>query len=672
VTTFDTVLNNVATTLGAAYTEGSSSLTLAAGYGATILARIAAEGQSAIGGGNPLRVTVATSDNVFTVFKATGLSGDVLTVTVVEGTDRDYASGTACQCRLTTTQFRAHEAAIQSLETTAAGLGTASTHAVSDFDPAGAAAAVNSSLTTALALKAPLASPVFTSTPRAPTATLGTNTTQLATTAFVLANAGGGGGGSGTVGLGTDVWGLSGDPESETDWGPIINDAYTGGTRHFLFQPHAFPFSTTLNFDGSVGVVLQGSNGLIWPGDSHASDLAPAYLLWKGTGTTTPISAISATGFNLRGMGVYYDNSGFTGTILTLGASGFVSQTALIENSVIRSTPATMYTTARAAITLNHSIVSTVRNCVLGYGSYGIIGIENTFSNANRVVNNTFDHCTVAMIGNTGNQWVIESNTFEMSGASGPAVLACIGAQGGSFTFSNNWVGDYTVLAVPFVLSYGSQWDCTFSGNSIGITGAGPIWHLGGGGIINIINNPVLVNGDVAIVDMVDGSPFKELTWFGNVSSCTGATEAILSPTGHALNVRGSDQASMLGIYDFQRFRARYPARYRPQTIVKGAALGTGASAASLYGGDSVGQIILETGTSPTAGVLATVTFGTPMINPPNSPFAQPLVFLTHYGASGAVDAGLYVSSNSSTGFVISCLRALTGNAYIHFFIIWM
>ena len=38
-----------------------------------------------------------------------------------------------------------------------------------------------------LALKAPLASPTFTGTPAAPTASLGTNTTQLATTAFVQA-----------------------------------------------------------------------------------------------------------------------------------------------------------------------------------------------------------------------------------------------------------------------------------------------------------------------------------------------------------------------------------------------------------------------------------------------------------------------------------------------------
>src|SRR5258708_14928662 len=46
------------------------------------------------------------------------------------------------------------------------------------------------SLTADLAAKAPLISPAFTGTPTAPTATLGDNTTKLATTAFVLANGG--------------------------------------------------------------------------------------------------------------------------------------------------------------------------------------------------------------------------------------------------------------------------------------------------------------------------------------------------------------------------------------------------------------------------------------------------------------------------------------------------
>lgn len=50
--------------------------------------------------------------------------------------------------------------------------------------------AINTPLATALALKAPLASPALTGTPTAPTAAGGTNTTQIATTAFVLANGG--------------------------------------------------------------------------------------------------------------------------------------------------------------------------------------------------------------------------------------------------------------------------------------------------------------------------------------------------------------------------------------------------------------------------------------------------------------------------------------------------
>lgn len=50
---------------------------------------------------------------------------------------------------------------------------------------------VSTAQATAIALKANTASPTFTGTPAAPTATAGTNTTQLATTAFVLANGSG-------------------------------------------------------------------------------------------------------------------------------------------------------------------------------------------------------------------------------------------------------------------------------------------------------------------------------------------------------------------------------------------------------------------------------------------------------------------------------------------------
>lgn len=70
-----------------------------------------------------------------------------------------------------------------------------------------------------------LASPAFTGTPAAPTATLGTNTTQLATTAFVIANAGGGSvaNPTGTIGL-TAVNG-SASSAIRSDGAPALSQA---------------------------------------------------------------------------------------------------------------------------------------------------------------------------------------------------------------------------------------------------------------------------------------------------------------------------------------------------------------------------------------------------------------------------------------------------------------
>lgn len=75
---------------------------------------------------------------------------------------------------------------------TRAGKGSALTHAEVDanFNNLKATAdlaAVDTVVTAALALKAPLASPALTGTPTAPTAAPGTNTTQVSTTAFVAA-----------------------------------------------------------------------------------------------------------------------------------------------------------------------------------------------------------------------------------------------------------------------------------------------------------------------------------------------------------------------------------------------------------------------------------------------------------------------------------------------------
>jgi hypothetical protein len=63
----------------------------------------------------------------------------------------------------------------------------ASTHGSAGSDPITIAQSQVSNLSTDLSLKAPLASPTLTGTPSAPTASVGTDTTQIATTAFVNA-----------------------------------------------------------------------------------------------------------------------------------------------------------------------------------------------------------------------------------------------------------------------------------------------------------------------------------------------------------------------------------------------------------------------------------------------------------------------------------------------------
>ena len=155
-TNFAVPLNDVSTFVGSGgYTAGTGSLSLLAGGG---------EKFPALSDSRWYRVTVmqktaaysplATAAN-YTIFKATGISGDTLTgISVIEGsTDRNYVCGDVVEVRVTAGTVADMQSAINTLETT----------------------------------YAPLASPTFTGTPAAPTPDTSDNSTQIATTAFVKA-----------------------------------------------------------------------------------------------------------------------------------------------------------------------------------------------------------------------------------------------------------------------------------------------------------------------------------------------------------------------------------------------------------------------------------------------------------------------------------------------------
>jgi hypothetical protein len=172
-------------------------------------------------------------------------------------------------------------------------------------------------------------SPALTGTPTAPTASVGTNTTQVATTAFVIANAGGG---SGAV---TKVSTLTANNTATTlTWTGLTGDDYdircrhlvpaTSGTAIMLQMSHSGTFNTTneygdyINYgqiDAAVSATSGASHGsaagITVAGDPDATTGVPILIIHI-VGLTTAAGhdvAFQATDF---GVGAAH-NFSFTG-----------------------------------------------------------------------------------------------------------------------------------------------------------------------------------------------------------------------------------------------------------------------------------------------------------------------------------------------------------------------
>jgi hypothetical protein len=106
-----------------------------------------------------------------TVLAKVDASGAMFTITPADSTNTTQVATTAYVKNNINNLINSAPGALDTLNELAAALGND--------------ASFSTTITNSLALKAPLASPTFTGTPLAPTATSGTNTTQIATTAFV-------------------------------------------------------------------------------------------------------------------------------------------------------------------------------------------------------------------------------------------------------------------------------------------------------------------------------------------------------------------------------------------------------------------------------------------------------------------------------------------------------
>ena len=147
-------------------------------------------------------------------------------------------------------------------------------------------------------LYAPLASPALTGTPTAPTAVAGTNTTQVATTEFVLANAG-----SQSATLLTSA--------------DNLNNITTEG--FYSWVSTSVPTNAPMSF-GIMQVINDGArdNQIVWGG----SDTQIGYVYTRRNNSGTYTIWRSSSGYSSMGVNGYYKFS--DGMILQWGTSGSV------------------------------------------------------------------------------------------------------------------------------------------------------------------------------------------------------------------------------------------------------------------------------------------------------------------------------------------------------------
>lgn len=167
----------------------------------------------------------------------------------------------------------------------------------------------------AIATKANSASPTFTGTPVAPTASVGTNTTQLATTAFVLANGVPAGSilmWSGTIATIPSGWylcnGSNGTPDLRNKFivGAYLDDSgaktsitgsntQTGGTKDAVNVSHSHT-ATDSGHTHSYGGNVSTSNQFPVSGGGGYSGVGTPYMASANTASGTASISVSTEG----------------------------------------------------------------------------------------------------------------------------------------------------------------------------------------------------------------------------------------------------------------------------------------------------------------------------------------------------------------------------------------
>lgn len=271
-----------------------------------------------------------------------------------------------------------------------------------------------------------------------------------------------------SVEQGVDVWASEADPESVTDWGPIINALLIAGYKNLYFSKHDFPFSTTINLTSSTkGCVFRGAGS---GGGAFSGLIAVTRLIWKGAGTGYAIDCGSAAGGNFTEHGsafhdmlIGYDNASYTGNLIFAGSDGPTYERCRFHSL----SPAT--NGANSLVVLSEVAGGVFDHCFFGGAQSLVRGAAvNSFSNQVSFNECVFGSFADYAICNPGSEWLFNGCCWEYPGA-GPTAIG-IGSD-----YTSGQSADYT----PTITLQGcSFWDFTDATQQVIVQPVGVGWHF--------------------------------------------------------------------------------------------------------------------------------------------------------------------------------------------------
>src|SRR6266446_121359 len=222
--------------------------------------------------------------------------------------------------------------------------------------------------------------------------------------------------------LGVDVWNSQTNPNSVTDWGPIINTLVSSGVRTLNFAAHVFPFSTQINAENTINITFQGEGGALYPVTSLTQPISN--LLWKGGAASgTALSLRGTDGATIRNLGITYDSAAYNGDLISLDSTLRQCANATFSRCTIgQPDRANAIRSARTLLRLNNAVtVNIEESCLIG-AQATIRGAETgSISDNIFILRNSFFNCSFAYIVDIARSWTIDSNTFNVNdGTSGP------------------------------------------------------------------------------------------------------------------------------------------------------------------------------------------------------------------------------------------------------------